>query len=187
MLNSLSPRWSNSSTTGSPPTDVHGSKCPAAHALCGGIQTRSLVLIRCNDCTFAADRPRSYRTYVRRGRRTELHVESGRNSGAWRSLVAHSAGGRKVVGSNPTAPTSRKPASEAGFRVPVQRGDGPVEGSWYRPWYQLRVIRARAGRTAGSPSGRVTDAQTTAEAIRRPEAGIRFFFTPWAPVRPPIS
>lgn len=27
------------------------------------------------------------------------------NIGAWRSLVAHSAGGRKVVGSNPTAPT----------------------------------------------------------------------------------
>src|SRR3954451_7057308 len=27
--------------------------------------------------------------------------------GAWRSLVAHSAGGRKVAGSNPVAPTRR--------------------------------------------------------------------------------
>jgi hypothetical protein len=37
-------------------------------------------------------------------------------TGAWRSLVAHSAGGRKVVGSNPTAPTVRNLALHAGFR-----------------------------------------------------------------------
>ena len=30
-------------------------------------------------------------------------------NGAWRSLVAHSAGGRAVAGSNPVAPTSRDP------------------------------------------------------------------------------
>jgi hypothetical protein len=28
-------------------------------------------------------------------------------NGAWRSLVAHSAGGRKVAGSNPVAPTEQ--------------------------------------------------------------------------------
>jgi hypothetical protein len=30
--------------------------------------------------------------------------------GAWRSLVAHSAGGRAVAGSNPVAPIGREPA-----------------------------------------------------------------------------
>src|SRR4051812_32010349 len=34
--------------------------------------------------------------------------------GAWRSLVAHPAGGRKGVGSNPTAPTNRSPLSASG-------------------------------------------------------------------------
>jgi hypothetical protein len=32
------------------------------------------------------------------------------------NTTIRSAGGRKVVGSNPTAPTRRKPAREAGFR-----------------------------------------------------------------------
>src|SRR3954463_2147706 len=35
--------------------------------------------------------------------------------GAWRSLVAHSAGGRKVAGSNPVAPTHPKPASRRAY------------------------------------------------------------------------
>ena len=37
------------------------------------------------------------------------------NHGAWRSLVAHSAGGRKVAGSNPVAPTRSKSRSRSGF------------------------------------------------------------------------
>jgi hypothetical protein len=43
---------------------------------------------------------------------THVRIRLGRNfrtltrhTGAWRSLVAHSAGGRKVAGSNPVAPT----------------------------------------------------------------------------------
>src|SRR4051812_17920114 len=37
--------------------------------------------------------------------------------GAWRSLVAHSAGGRKVAGSNPVAPTKRNRRITGGFLV----------------------------------------------------------------------
>ncbi len=59
-------------------------------------------------------------------RRTECRVDS-QPLGAWRSLVAHSAGGRAVAGSNPVAPTSRKPAWGLGFR----RSGGI--GSRFRP------------------------------------------------------
>src|SRR5437763_10635729 len=37
--------------------------------------------------------------------------------GAWRSLVAHSAGGRKVAGSNPVAPISVTPLQSGLHRV----------------------------------------------------------------------
>jgi hypothetical protein len=43
-----------------------------------------------------------------------------RPNGAWRSLVAHSAGGRKVAGSNPVAPTSRNRRKSGGFVVPAR-------------------------------------------------------------------
>ena len=47
-----------------------------------------------------------------------------RPHGAWRSLVAHSAGGRKVAGSNPVAPTGSRP----GRRVHrhLRRGPQPL-------------------------------------------------------------
>ena len=35
----------------------------------------------------------------------------------WRSLVAYTAGGRVVAGSNPVIPTSRKPENRTIFRL----------------------------------------------------------------------
>jgi acetyl-CoA carboxylase carboxyltransferase component len=53
--------------------------------------------------------------------------------GAWRSLVAHSAGGRAVVGSNPTAPTTNPySAAERGYI------DDVIEPQQTRP----KLIRA---------------------------------------------
>ena len=47
-----------------------------------------------------------------------------------------SAGGRKVASSNLAAPTTRKPAREAGFRHVGGSYDRPAKGSWYQPWYR---------------------------------------------------
>jgi hypothetical protein len=53
--------------------------------------------------------------------------------------VAHPAGGRKVAGSNPVAPTERKPAPRAGSRHLGGGANGAERGPWYRSWYQPRL------------------------------------------------
>src|SRR6187549_1943985 len=65
----------------------------------------------------------------------------------------HSAGGRKVASSNLAAPTTRKPAREAGFRHVGRSHDRPAKGSWYRPWYQTAGASSflAALRDDGSP------------------------------------
>ena len=47
-----------------------------------------------------------------------------------------SAGGRKVASSNLAAPTTRKPAREAGFWHFKPSRDSAAEASWYQVWYQ---------------------------------------------------
>jgi hypothetical protein len=66
-----------------------------------------------------------------------------------------SAGGRKVAGSNPAAPTIQKPGSEAGFRHFRVSSREPERPSWYRSWYQLRRRgRKIADSSPAAPTGR---------------------------------
>jgi hypothetical protein len=80
--------------------------------------------------------------------------------GAWRSLVARSAGGRKVASSNLAAPTSQKPAREAGFR----HVDGPVirrprpRGTSRGTKRRLRGLTVRVRLSTCPPAGRRSSA-----------------------------
>ncbi len=87
-----------------------------------------------------------------------------------------SAGGRKVAGSNPVAPITRKPALQAGlshFGVAEPGVDG---APWYQPWYHDTRVVAR------DESGHRSDLRTThgspatsaeARARHRPPAALR--------------
>jgi hypothetical protein len=86
------------------------------------------------------------------------------HTGAWRSLVAHSAGGRKVVGSNPTAPTRREPAYEAGFRHLGVCEPGAKRAPWYQPSALIWGLHS-------PQSGRVWLALDTFTPPRRSGAG----------------
>jgi hypothetical protein len=83
--------------------------------------------------------------------------------GAWRSLVAHSAGGRKVAGSNPVAPTGR-PGRQGTCNLP-----NPPAGCILRPAGVGKARGALAGVSAraGNPQHIATQAAGVSQHMRR--------------------
>jgi hypothetical protein len=88
----------------------------------------------------------------------------GNLDGAWRNLVTHSAGGRKVAGSNPVAPTSRNRRKRGGFarlghiaqvRRGVHLGSNCYRESARESGQNTQVKRSAAPRPTGcDPGGR---------------------------------
>src|SRR5579871_1765696 len=68
--------------------------------------------------------------------------------GAWRSLVAHPAGGRAVAGSNPAAPTAPVCSICAGQSVP-----GTGSGAWHRLGWTAAVGQVPGTKVPGTHCG----------------------------------